>query len=71
MKQASPCCPSSAAIPPYYGDISLWQSIRAIISQPQSTVELHFLEPVAATETRQETARAIHALLSQKQQDLG
>ena len=55
----------------YYGDISLWQSIRAIISQPQSTVELHFLEPVAATETRQETARAIHALLSQKQQDLG
>ena len=55
----------------YYGDISLWQSIRAIISQPQSTVELHFLEPVAATETRQEIARAIHALLSQKQQDLG
>lgn len=55
----------------YYGDISLWASIRAVISQPSSTVELHFLDPVPASEDRQQLGRELHRLLSEKQRELG
>lgn len=55
----------------YYGDISLWASIRSIISQPSSVVELHFLAPVASGPERQEIAREIHRQLSEKQKTLG
>ena len=55
----------------YYGDISLWQSICMVASQPSSTVELHFLEPVAALEDRYQSAEAVHALLAAKQRELG
>ena len=54
----------------YYGDISLWQSICMVIRQPRSTVELHFLPPVAAGE-RQQTAALIREQLIAKQQELG
>ena len=55
----------------YYGDISLWQSICMVISQPSSTVELHFLDPIEAGEDRYATALHVHALLSEKQKQLG
>lgn len=55
----------------YYGDISLWSSIRSVISQHRSMVELHFLEPLPASPERQETAREIHRRLSEKQKELG
>ena len=55
----------------YYGDISLWQSICMIIGQPSGKAELHFLEPIAAPEDRYAAAQEVHALLSQKQQELG
>ena len=55
----------------YYGDISLWQSICMVISQPSSTVELHFLDPIEAGEDRYATALQLHALLSEKQKQLG
>lgn len=54
----------------YYGDISLWDSIRAIISQPQSRVEVHFLPEVAPQGSRQELARQLHHILSEVQQRL-
>ncbi|MCP2040490.1 1-acyl-sn-glycerol-3-phosphate acyltransferase [Neisseria sp. HSC-16F19] len=54
----------------YYGDISLWDSIRAIISQPQSRVEVHFLPEVAPQGSRQELARQLHRILSEAQQGL-
>lgn len=54
----------------YIGDISLWESICMVISQPSSKVELHFLEPQAASEDRFETAKRIHAVLSGKLHDL-
>ena len=55
----------------YYGDISLWQSICMVISQPSSMVELHFLDPIEAGEDRYATALHVHALLSEKQKQLG
>ena len=55
----------------YYGDISLWQSICMVISQPSSTVELHFLDPIEAGEDRYATALHVHTLLSEKQKQLG
>ena len=55
----------------YYGDISLWQSICMVISQPSSIVELHFLDPIEAGEDRYATALQVHALLSEKQKQLG
>ena len=55
----------------YHGDISLWQSIKMIISQPQGSAELHFLEPVAATADKAALAQTIHRLLSDKQRQLG
>ncbi|OSI17934.1 1-acyl-sn-glycerol-3-phosphate acyltransferase [Neisseria dentiae] len=55
----------------YYGDISLIQSIRMIISQPGGVAELHFLDPVPSGPDRQAIARDIHRRLSEKQRDLG
>ncbi|MDO5638357.1 MAG: lysophospholipid acyltransferase family protein [Neisseria sp.] len=55
----------------YYGDISLWQSIKMIVSQPQGTAELYFLEPVAADGDKAALAQTVHRLLSGKQQQLG
>lgn len=54
----------------YYGDISLWDSIRTIISQPHSRVEVHFLPEVAACGSRQELAQQLHDILSTEQQRL-
>ena len=55
----------------YYGDISLVQSIKTVIRQPRSVVELHFLDPLPSDGDYRETARTIHRLLSEKQQQLG
>lgn len=55
----------------YYGDISLVESIRMIASQPDGTAELYFLDPVPSGADRQEIARHIHQLLSEKQRELG
>lgn len=55
----------------YYGDISLWASISSVISQPDSTVELHFLDPVPPQPDRHASAREIHRILSEKQRELG
>ena len=30
----------------YYDDITLWQSLCAVLQQPQSQVEVHFLLPI-------------------------
>lgn len=55
----------------YHGDISLWQSIRTVARQPRGIVELHFLAPVAIGQDYRESARHIHRLLAEKQQQLG
>lgn len=55
----------------YYGDISLMQSIRMIISQRGGTAELYFLDPVLSGADRQTIAREIHRQLSEKQRALG
>ncbi|ASK26623.1 1-acyl-sn-glycerol-3-phosphate acyltransferase [Neisseria chenwenguii] len=55
----------------YHTDISLWQSIIMIISQPESKAELHFLPPVSPHEDRRESAAEVHALLLAKQKELG
>ena len=55
----------------YYGDISLWQSIRMVISQPRSKVELHFLDPITPPADRAAAAQQVHELLSRRQRELG
>ncbi|MCS4534121.1 lysophospholipid acyltransferase family protein [Neisseria montereyensis] len=55
----------------YYGDISLIESMKMVVGQSSGVVELHFLEPVEASDDRHETAAAVHRLLSEKQQQLG
>ena len=54
----------------YYGDISLWQSICMIARQPKGVAELHFLEPVAASEDRRQSAENVRRLLQEKQAQL-
>ncbi|MCP1660523.1 lysophospholipid acyltransferase family protein [Neisseria perflava] len=55
----------------YYGDISLWQSIKTICSQKSSTVELHFLPAVVPTGERHECAKRVRGLLEAKQRESG
>ena len=55
----------------YWGDISLWQSIRMVVGQPQTKVELHFLSPVSPQEDRTASAAQLHEILSAKQRELG
>ncbi|STZ77416.1 lysophospholipid acyltransferase family protein [Bergeriella denitrificans] len=55
----------------YYGDISLWQSMKMICSQKSSIAELHFLEPVFPEGDRQQCAKQVHELLAAKQRELG
>ncbi len=55
----------------YYGDISLWQSIRMVAGQPAGVAELYFLEPTAALEDRRAAAEAARQVLLAKQQSIG
>lgn len=36
------------SVPAYYDDITLWQSLCAVLQQPQCEVEIHVLPPIAS-----------------------
>jgi 1-acyl-sn-glycerol-3-phosphate acyltransferase len=50
-----------SAVPAYIGDISMWQSLKRIVSEPGLIAELHFAAPIVPNGHRRELAAQAEA----------